>query len=315
VGLYVLLACCKWAGLGWIVADLVIKQSLAVTFVATAAAPWMMNAVPLTMAIGLATRTNYDIHVLSLAILALVAHAVQCLVQWVLVAAGWACIHSKQQNSSGNQDRPLLNVRLLSTGLCLLLLGVQCVGKFSHWRNRMYLSFIAAVYVCVLGTGIVIQGGMHHLSTAGSESQRTHVPSGNAHYFESSRWLGLSSLLFLMTPFLITGKVMALLSIWSLDGGDEAPSIVHGIADFLPSSGLQSLTVFAFLPIGIRTAWYHHNPSIRFASTNIDTARAAIMFVSILLAGPSLFQMGQGFRAGELLAVLGWVECFFLPFC
>ena len=155
----------------------------------------------------------------------------------------------------------------------------------------------------------------------------------NGHY--NARLLGWASTLLVICPFLVTGKIVALLAGENDDNQkdttsvtNESPSVViNGLSpDFLPLTGLVQLTIWFVLPAGIQMAWLYSRMRVGALGTADGTENAAklqptlplvrclFQLLAILYVGPSLFQMGRGYRAGDLMATISWLECFFLPF-
>jgi hypothetical protein len=286
VGLFVVLGCFQCAGLGCLFlgyANPTIQRR--------------MQLLPLVTTICLATRTNYELHWLSLVVQILVANVVLQILQWILGVGLPSMLRTSKPMS-----KCMSHVRLISIGTFLLLLGLQTVGKLFAWKTRFCLAILFAVYISTMSSTIVL-----------SAFSRRNKPYTDI-LREDARLVAFAATFFLACPFLVAGKMMALLS-------TRKSGVLEGIpAEYLPDTGLVDLTTKLLLPIVLRLCWLHlvqarpESPSKAdmrpVPPSFLDFLRALLMSITTLYMGPSLFQMGQGYRAGELLIVICWLECF-----
>ena len=247
--------------------------------------------------ICLAAGTTYEVHWVTLVILVLVANFVLELLQFVL----GTILPRLLFPASPDLSHQCYRIRFFALGLFLLLLGLQSVGKLFDWQTRLCLSLLGAIYIATINSAVAMA---------------SH-PGGH-------RLLAFASTFFLVCPSVVAGKIMALLSMKNLT---TIPGAKDFPLEFRPSSGLWTLTLRMVLPIGLRLAWLHYQQKISTSSSSGraavdscklpnkgDRVRASLMGLAILYAGPSLFQMGQSYRAGDLMAVISWIECVCLPF-
>lgn len=228
---------------------------------------------PLMTTICIVAKTNYQIHVLGLLVLTLVANTAFFLLQWMLRFVG-SCLYATPTLEK------LRRVRFLTTGTWFLVLGLLCVGKFFGWPARICLAFLFAVYVGTLGTAVAI---------VEEEPQSTTTP--------------LATTFSLLCPFLVAGKIVALLAV-----KDPASNLPE---EYWPDRGLLMLSLKLLLPMALRMLFHHCLFSKRAQAE--ETMRAVVLTLSIIFWGLSLFQIGQGYQAGDLLATVCWAECLFLP--
>lgn len=288
VGLFVVLGCFQCAGLGCLFLGYdnpTIQRR--------------MRLLPLVTTICLATRTNYELHWLSLVVLTLVANVVLWILQWILGVGLPNMIRTPTALS-----KSMSHIRLFSMGIFFLLLGLQTVGKLFAWKTRFCTALLLAVYISTLCSTIAL-----------SSSSRLSKPSTDV-LREDARLVAFTSTFFLVCPCIVTGKIVALLSTMRSGAPEGIP------AEYLPDTGLVDLATKLLLPIILRLGWLHFvqtrpdeqspsKPDTRPAPPSfLDFLRALLMSVATLYFGPSLFQMGQGYRAGELLIAICWLECF-----
>ena len=278
VGLFVVLGCFKSAGIGCL----------------WNTGWWVMEGVQMMVTICLAAGTTYEVHWVTLVILVLVANFVLELLQFVL----GTILPRLLFPASPDLSHQCYRIRFFALGLFLLLLGLQSVGKLFDWQTRLCLSLLGAIYIATINSAVAM-----------------------ASHRDGHRLLAFASTFFLVCPSVVAGKIMALVStknLTTIPGARDFP------LEFRPSSGLWTLTLRMVLPIGLRLAWVHYQQKFNSTSSSAgraleqpnkgDRVRASLMGLAILYAGPSLFQMGQSYRAGDLMAVISWIECVCLPF-
>jgi hypothetical protein len=288
VGLFVVLGCFQCAGLGC----LFLGYDNSTT-------QWRMQLLPLLTTICVATRTNFELHSLSLVVLTLVANVVLWILQWI-IGVGLP----KMLRTPTALSKRMSHIRFFSIGIFFLLLGLQTVGKLFAWKTRFCMAMLFAVYIATMSSTIVL-----------SSSSRLSKPSTDI-LREDARLMAFTSTFFLVCPCIVTGKIMALLSTIRSGAPEGIPF------EYLPDTGLVDLTTKLLLPIALRLGWLHfvqtrpddprpNTPDTRPVPPSfLDFLRALLMTIATLYFGPSLFQMGQGYRAGELLIAICWLECF-----
>lgn len=227
--------------------------------------------------ICLAARTNYHIQLVSIAVMAFVANALLIFLNWVMGKVLPAILCAS--GLLGLRQR-LKTVRFLTAGIFLVALGIQCFGKMFGWQSRLCLSLLFAVYFGTIATAIAI---------------------GAADSY-SSRLVSFAVIFFVLCPFLVAGKIIAL---WVEDTPDNLPR------QYNPEWGLLLLTAKLLVPVILRVT-YHHCMETRLGDLD-EKMRAFHLALVIFYYGYSMFHIGQGYRAGDLLIVLSWLECFFLP--
>ena len=287
IGLFAVLGCLKSAGIGALV------QS----------SWWMSEGIMMIGTICLAWNTTYEVHLLTLITLTLVANFA---LEMLLMLFG-VIIPRILFPPSPDVSYQFYRIRFFALGLFFLLLGLQCVGKLFTWQSRLCLSLLCAIYIATINTAIVV--------TAGATSRGGYtvlIPSGAQR--EGIHLLAFASTFSLVCPSTVAGKIVALLSAKTLTTleGREIPR------DLLPSTGLGTITIRLVLPVTLRLIWVHYQQKTstepKRASGGGDILRMCWLGMSILYLSPSLFQMGQSYRSGDLLAAISWIECFCLPF-
>lgn len=311
VGLFVILGCFQSAG-------------LASLFVVDVHHQYHVTILEWIMTICLAITTTYEIHIISLSILTLVAHSVLGVMQF-FIGVVLPLLFCQTAQVTSVKARPLQRTPILALGLFLLVLGLQCVGKLFDWQSRFCLALLVVVYVSTIRTTAAVMAIRHNTNHSTLRQRLLSFPIRNGQ--QDAQLLAFAATFFVICPFLVAGKIVALISEPDRAGLIEELSAADiDFADYLPSSGLRAVTIHLLLPIAIRVGWVHFQilkvgPNHDDKSEKVDIQpnmvaklRVASMVVTILFLGPSLFQMGQGFGAGNLLVALSWLECLFLPF-
>jgi hypothetical protein len=236
-----------------------------------------LSAVKILATIYLASRSNYQIQLVSIAVLALVADGIHLVLQWVM---GVVMASLLKRGAMLRLPQRRKQIRFLTFGIFLVSFGLFCIGKVFSWQVRLILSFLLAIYFSTIATAIAV---------AAFERQPPKI-------------IPFAVTFFLLCPFLVAGKIMALLS--------EAPTS-NLPSEYSPERGLLLLIAKLFLPITFKLVFHH---SIESRRDDLDeNMRGVIMTSIILYFGLSLFEIGEGYRAGGLLALVAWLECFFLP--
>lgn len=287
IGMFAVLGCLKSAGV-----DVLVQTSW-----------WMSEGIMITGAICLAAKTTYEVRLLTLFTLTLVANFA---LEILLLLFG-VIIPRILFPPSPDVSYQFYRIRFFALGLFLLLLGLQCVGKLFDWQSRFCLSLLCAIYIATINTAIVVTSK----ATSGGRCAQLVHPGAQR---EGKRLLAFASTFSLVCPSVVAGKVVALLSAKTLTtlGEREIPQ------EFLPSTGLGTIVIRLLLPITLRLAWVHSQQKIstdpKRAKEWGEILRASLLGMVILYLSPSLFQMGQSYRSGDLIAAISWIECFCLPF-
>lgn len=295
VGLFAVLGCLKSADFG----------SLRST-------KWfVLEGIVMILAVYLATNTTYDVHLLTLITLLLVANLVLELLQLMFGVIIPRVLFPASPDTSDQFYR----IRYFAVGLFLFLLGLQCVGKLFEWYSRLCLSLLFAVYMTTINTTMAVAS-----KAMDNDGFSLMIPSTRTRR-QGSRLLTFTSTFSLVAPSLVAGKLVALLSATSLKslGSKTIP------VNLLPSTGLGTTTIRLLLPLSLRLMWVHYQQKLKPPSVSTVTKskrvggmgellRACLFGFVILYLGPSVFQMGQSFRSGELIAAVSWIECLCLPF-
>lgn len=235
-----------------------------------------LSVFQLLTTICLAARTNYQIHLGTVALLALVANVLFRLLHWVMGVTLPSLLN--RSGMAGLRQR-LKRVQFLTAGIFLGVLGLQCNFELFGWPTRFCLALLFAVYFGTIATAIVT-----------AEDQ------------QSTGLVSFAATFLLLCPFLVAGKIIALLS--------ETSATTLPVR-YSPDRGLLILAGKLLLPIVFRVA-FHHSVEAR-RGTAEEQMRGVMMTLAIVYFGLSLFQIGEGYRAGNLLATISWMECFFLP--
>ena len=292
VGLFVVLGCFQCAGLGCLFLGY-----------ENPTVQWRMQVLPLLTTIGLAFRTNYQLHWLSLIILTLVANSVLWILQWILGEGLPYIIICRPSTTS--TSKKLARIRLFSTGVFLLLLGLQTVGKLFVWKTRICLTLVVVVYISTMSTAVIL-----------ASSSALHAKQSTETLRDDARLVAFASTFALTCPCVVAGKIMALISTIKGETPDGIP------AEYRPDTGLLDMTTKLLLPIVLRLAWLHYvqtrpeEQRSNYADLRpvppslLDFLRALLMSMATVYIGRSLFSIGQGYRAEDLLIAICWLECF-----
>ncbi|CAB9525191.1 GPI inositol-deacylase [Seminavis robusta] len=288
VGLFVVLGCFQCAGIGCLYLGH-----------PNPTIQWRMQVVPLLATICLAARTNYQLHWLSLVVLTLVANTVLWGLQWILAVA-----LARLPRTATPLSKTASRIRWFALGIFFLLFGLQCVGKLFAWKTRLSIGLLFAVYFATMASAVAFA----------ASSRRTNPPTFVLR--DDARLVAFAATFFLACPCLVAGKFMALIATIGNEG--IVPTDIP--EEYLPDTGLGDLTTKLLLPIVMRLGWMHVVQKRPESSATdekrvvppsfLDFARALLMTLAILSYARSLFQIGQGYRAGDLLVAICWLECF-----
>lgn len=270
--------------------------------------PTLTRIFPAQLAItfGLSLFTNYQVKKLTILVLVLLANAVFWFLCWILGSAlPYLCCNSLRYNLS----QQLRKIRMPIFGCFCLLLGLQSIFKLGSWLSRFALSSIGATYLLAVSSVAAISSQRKRGNTVVQLRQRR-------------RQLAFVAALFLISPFLLAGKIIAVLSSSSVS--DDG---INGLeSKFLPTKGFLILAAQLFLPVAIQFVWLdlsftksdHTETKItkqyQYALRGLESMRSISMLLAIVAFGPSAIHMGQGYHAGTLLATLSWLDLFLNPF-
>ena len=296
VGLFAVLGCMKAAEFGFLMQT-----------------EWHVSeGITMFLAVCLAARTTYEISLPAIVTLLLLANLALELLRLVF----GIIIPRLLFPLSPDMSNQLSRIRYFSLGLCLLLLGLQCVGKLFRWNCRFCLSVLCTIYIATINTAMVLTS--ENLDKLGHSTMSPATRTQR----QGTRLLTFTSTFFLVAPSIVAAKIVALLSTRTLTGlgGREIPE------ELLPSMGLNTITIRLLLPIFLRLVWLHYQQN-ESTSTLVGRAtkakqvggkgellRSCLFGFFILNFGPSVFQMGESFRSGDLMAAVSWIECLCLPF-
>jgi len=295
VGMFVLIGCFKSAGIGCL---LNIDNG------------WMLEGLLLGVTTCIAARTGYQIHPVALFILSLVANSVLTLLQFLF---GWLIPQLILPKEVSNWNDQVIRIRSVTIGCFVFLLGFQWIFTIGDWQTRFCLAFLGAVYIGIINAAIVVWGN----ATRREERARLLFLAADGHQ-EGYRWLAFASTFALVLPFITLGKIIAVISRDSLPLTTDDSRITS--LGFRASSGLWWLVLQVVLPVGLRLVRTH----LLLQSSNIEVflvekmsqadkakAKATLIIILLLAQGPSLFEIGQSYRAGHLVATVSWIELFY----
>jgi hypothetical protein len=292
VGMFVVLGCLYFADIGALAAVVRIENQQPLLLLVQA-------VVPMTLTIFLALGTNYEIHRVSIVILTFIANSVFRLIQWILgTALPFLVCRGRDEPQQVALSRRLWKLRLFIAGLfALVAVGLQAWAKTSLQEALSIATWISVYLLAICSVVAVVQ----------STRRKNGEPNRQELHF-----LAFGSTLLLVFPFLVAGKLVAILSKHDdILLTSETTNTLGTI--YSPSSGLYNLMMRLLLPVGIKLVWLHFfDARTRYDKTwvnRIQSTRSVIIALAVAWYGPSLFRMGQGYRGGDLLATVSWMEC------